>query len=118
MTIRTTYDRQHDVLYVKIEGAHIATSREHPIDGDLTLNYDHDGRIVGIQFLWMRELRGMWAQHPGRHCLPGEIRDEVDRFMEWLDAGPVDPEQCAARPVPPQWVRDHAATESYFAALQ
>jgi len=102
--VRTTYDSKHDALYVKLLGARIATSREHAIDSDLVLNYDRDGDIVGIQFLLVSLVHGMWQAHPARRALPGALRDEVDRFMGWMDAGPPDPEQCAARRVPPQWV--------------
>jgi uncharacterized protein YuzE len=109
MFTRTTYDKQHDVLYVKDVLSRISYSQEHSIDGDLVLNYSREGRITGIQFLFVSDVKGMWCCHPGRHCLPGPIRDEVDRFMSWLDAGPKDPEQCAARRVPPQWCLDAAA---------
>jgi len=108
--IRTRYDRDLDVLYVLDEREHVAHSHEHQIDSDLVLNYNRDGQIVGAQFLFVRELRGMWGAHPGRHCLPGAIRDSVDRFMAWLEAGPADPELCAQRTVPPEWLLASYAT--------
>lgn len=109
MIVKTHYDKRHDVLYVRDQLSHISYAQEHAIDGDLVLNYDRNGKIIGLQFLFVSMVKGMWSTHPGRHSLPGPIRDEVDRFMAWLDAGSDDPDECAARRVPPQWCLDAAA---------
>jgi uncharacterized protein YuzE len=103
-TVRTRYDQKYDVLYVRYEEAKIYTSREHALDPDLVVNYDHERRIIGVQFLWINQVRGMWQVHPARHCLPQDIRLEIDRFVEWLETGPVDPDANRQRRVPPQWV--------------
>jgi uncharacterized protein YuzE len=107
--VETTYDRKTDVLYVKLHGARPYASREHPLDGDLVVDYDHERRAIGIRFLHVQAVRGMWDVHPARHCLPREIRDEIERFMSWLDAGPEDPERCAQRNVPPKWLVEATA---------
>jgi uncharacterized protein YuzE len=102
--ITVKYDRRKDVLYAREHDARISRSCEHPIDNDLVFNYSHDGRVVGVQIFFASGLLGMWDTHPGRRRLPNELRAEVDRFFSWLDAGPKDPERCASRQVPPEWL--------------
>ena len=104
MKTKTTYDQAHDVLRVNRVDATPFASREHPLDADLILHLDRDRHIVGVQLLYTSRMQGIWGVHPARHCLPTEIRTEVDNFMAWLDAGPANPDACAARKVPPAWM--------------
>lgn len=107
--VQTVYDPQNDALRTRYRGAHIAASKEHTLDSDLVISYDHDRRIVGVQLQQVNQIRGMWQVHPARHCLPTELRLEIDHFVEWLESGPMDPETNRQRNVPPRWLIDAVA---------
>lgn len=102
--VRTVYDPRNDALLTRYRGAHIMARKEHTLDSDLVISYDHDRRIVGVQLQQVNQVRGMWQVHPARRCLPTELRQEIDRFVEWLESGPMDPEKNRQRHVPPQWL--------------
>jgi uncharacterized protein YuzE len=81
-------DELSDVLYAKVEGASIRTSREAPNDGDLILNLDENGRVIGVQVLGALSLTAhAWLEHPDRRMLPVEVSAAVE---QWLAAHPLN----------------------------
>jgi len=75
-------DRANSVLYVKRKGASIARSRESDHDGELVLNLDVNGTVVGVQLLSVGGLPwSVWLNHPDRSKLPNELREDMDAYL-------------------------------------
>lgn len=111
MSVESIYDPKHDVLYVKRVGTKINASREHPQHAWLVCNYDFDRQVVGVQLLNPTvPAKTRWRDCSARHGLPTDIRVEIDRFMDWLEAGSKDPERCAARRAPTAALLDACAS--------
>lgn len=105
MPVESIYDRKNDVLYVRRNGSTVGVSREHPNFTWLIRHYDYAQNIVGVQVLRPTLPTGMpWKSCTARYSLPKDILAEIDRFMEWMESGDKDPEQCAVRHVPPDWM--------------
>jgi uncharacterized protein YuzE len=47
------YDPEADALYIGLATAEVYESEE--VNPGVVLDYDRDGRIIGIEFLWARE---------------------------------------------------------------
>lgn len=76
----TDLDTAADVLYVKLEGVRIATSREAPSDDYLILNEDNEGRVVGVQVMFASEFADSWCAHPDKEMLPAELLLALDNW--------------------------------------
>jgi uncharacterized protein YuzE len=48
-TVKTTYDRKHDVAYVEFSGADSA--RQIAVDDARIIDYAADGSVVGVEFI-------------------------------------------------------------------
>jgi YD repeat-containing protein len=60
--INTTYDPEADAVYVQIAEGNVAESAE--VGEDVVLDYDAEGRVLGIEFLAAskRLAPGRWTQ--------------------------------------------------------
>ena len=64
MTVDLTYDQQANAVYVYLGRGEVATSEE--VSPDMVVDYDVDGRIMGIEILNARETLtpGDWLTAP------------------------------------------------------
>jgi hypothetical protein len=103
--IESAYDKLNDVLFVRRADTKVGITREHPRYSWLVLNHAYDGQVVGVRILNpSKPAQTPWAECPARHGLPADLREEVDRFMTWMESGSKDPDQCAVRQTPPDWL--------------
>lgn len=81
MPLTITHDAALDVLYVKLEGARIATSREAPSYDYLILNEDSEGLVVGVQIILASECADSWRGHLDKDILPSELSSAIENWI-------------------------------------
>lgn len=82
-TVKTTYDRKHDVAYFEFSGAD--SERQIALDGATIVDYAADGTVVGVEFI--SPSRGVNLAGVPRAA---EIEREVRRLRLPVRIGPAD----------------------------
>lgn len=84
--ISLVYDPASDVLYVKVDGSKILSSRSSENDDNFILNMDGCGSVVGVQWVFPHRT----PKHPEWDNLPEGLRNIIDdwfvsqdRFRPW-----------------------------------
>jgi uncharacterized protein YuzE len=75
-------DAESDVLYVKVRGARIRTSRSIGGDDFVILNSDSKGRVVGLQLVAFSQMSSArWSSNFHTGEIPEAIYVEVYRWL-------------------------------------
>lgn len=83
--MRIDFDDDADVLYLRFEAERIAYSRESDDDGELIINLNAAGAVVGVQLLGALILGPEgWQAHPERPRLPAPLREALDGWYRAL----------------------------------
>jgi uncharacterized protein YuzE len=88
--VKIVFDEITDVVSVFIDGKRARKVRNAQHDHQILLEYDADGKIVGIEVTGASVLDpSKWPYHPDRGAMPAELLDELDRWLRhrWADLG-------------------------------
>jgi uncharacterized protein YuzE len=71
--MKGTYDRQADALYIRVAREDIAIARTVARTDDLMLDYDADGRLVGVEVLGVSDVSDLRAVLQPFGIDPGQV---------------------------------------------